>query len=90
MFRHLVRSKNLFSSANSIRRLQNNNVYNSRPKSIRATAPFVRFYSEGALDMSDYHQISDETLETMFDSYEELAETIPEIDIELSVSVTIL
>lgn len=43
-----------------------------------------RFYS-AELDPKTYHQLSDEALEDMLVSYEDLAEFVPEIDVELAV-----
>lgn len=45
-----------------------------------------RFYS-AELDPKTYHQLSDDALENMLVSYEDLAEFVPEIDIELAVCI---
>uniref|UniRef100_A0A060T4R1 ferroxidase n=1 Tax=Blastobotrys adeninivorans TaxID=409370 RepID=A0A060T4R1_BLAAD len=49
----------------------------------------VRHYSE-SLDISEYHQLSDEALEHMLDQYELLAEDVAEIDVELAQGVLTL
>lgn len=45
-----------------------------------------RFYS-AELDPKTYHLLSDEALENMLVSYEDLAEFVPEIDVELAVCI---
>lgn len=45
-----------------------------------------RFYS-AELDPKTYHQLSDDALENMLVSYEDLAESVPEIDVELAVCI---
>lgn len=60
-----------------------------RSLSARINSGSMRHYSE-SLDISEYHQLSDEALEHMLDQYELLAEDVAEIDVELAQGVLTL